>query len=194
MAEKRASTRVSMGDKPTKKAAAKKKAVQPEEVVEEVVEEVEEPELVRLSVDEEVDEELEDLDPEDLIRRVEDMDPDQELFEGGPTAGDVVNWKKKYGNGIYLTAIDYDEYVIWRTLTRGEYRDHVRNMSELSNSGRMSEIEATLFNEEAICEMCVLYPRMSASSMGNEMAGVPALITQQVMEASGFVALEVRQL
>lgn len=189
MTENKASTRVSMEGEaqPKAKAPLKKKAV-----AKPVVEDVAEEEALVLSVDEEI-EDLEDMNPEDLIIRVEELDPDQELFQGGPTAGDVVAWKREYGD-VYLTAIDYDNYIIWRTITRGEYRDHVKNMTELTVSGRMSEIEATLFNEEAICEMCSLFPQMSASSMSGSMAGVPALITQQVMEASGFMALEVRQL
>lgn len=173
---------------PRKKAATKvavpkkKKEVVVEEEVEEEVSEIEE------ELAEAIDES-----PEELILKVEELPSDEEIFDDGPTAGEIVEWKKTYGE-VYLTAVDYDTYVIWRTMNRGEYKQHVKTMSELTSTGRMSEIEASLFNEEAICEMCALHPKMSASTMTNQMAGVPALITQQVMEASGFMALEVRQL
>jgi len=35
---------------------------------------------------------------------------------------------------------------------------------------------------------------MNSNSMSSTLAGLPSLIAQEVLEASGFVALEVRQL
>ena len=51
-----------------------------------------------------------------------------------------------------------------------------------------------MWNEEAIAELCILYPQYDKIEMKGIMAGIPSLISQEVLEASGFVALEVRQL
>jgi hypothetical protein len=42
--------------------------------------------------------------------------------------------------------------------------------------------------------MCILFPKFDRTQLNGELAGVPSIIAQEVMEASGFVALEVRQL
>jgi hypothetical protein len=67
-------------------------------------------------------------------------------------------------------------------------------MEQLVQSGQLSSAEANLWNEEAIAELCILFPSYDRSAMTREMAGLPSLISQEVLEASGFVALEVRQL
>jgi hypothetical protein len=51
-----------------------------------------------------------------------------------------------------------------------------------------------MWNEESIAELCILYPTLNKADMTGVMAGIPSLIAQEVLEASGFVALEVRQL
>jgi hypothetical protein len=67
-------------------------------------------------------------------------------------------------------------------------------MEQLVQSGQLSTAEANLWNEEAIAELCILFPSYDIAAMTREMAGLPSLISQEVLEASGFVALEVRQL
>jgi hypothetical protein len=61
-------------------------------------------------------------------------------------------------------------------------------------AGQLSSAEANLWNEEAIAEICCLYPAYDRQSITADLAGLPSLIAQEVLEASGFVALEVRQL
>jgi len=67
-------------------------------------------------------------------------------------------------------------------------------MEQLIQAGQLSSAEANMWNEEAITELCILYPSFDKESLTKEMAGLPSLIAQEVLEASGFVALEVRQL
>jgi hypothetical protein len=67
-------------------------------------------------------------------------------------------------------------------------------MEQLVQAGQLSQTEANLWNEEAITEICILYPAYDKQSLVAEMAGLPSLISQEVLEASGFLALEVRQL
>jgi hypothetical protein len=126
-------------------------------------------------------------------REVEDLPDEEEIWDGGPTAGMIKIWKAKHGE-VYVTSISFDKHVVWRTLTRLEYKQLVKKMEQLIQSGQLSSAEANMWNEEAITELCILYPSFDKESLTKEMAGLPSLIAQEVLEASGFVALEVRQL
>jgi hypothetical protein len=138
-----------------------------------------------------------DQDPVDAAQEesvaLEDLDPEEYLWPDGPQVKHVLTWKQQYGD-VYVTAVTYDYHVIWRTLSRPEYKNHVRNMDKLIKGGTVSDAEANMYNEEAIAEICMLFPTFSRADMTDELAGVPALISQEVMEASGFTALEVRKL
>ena len=67
-------------------------------------------------------------------------------------------------------------------------------METLVQAGQLSNAEANMWNEEAISELCILFPSYDKQALIGDMAGLPSLISQEVLEASGFVALEVRQL
>jgi hypothetical protein len=136
------------------------------------------------------DENIEDEEP---VNRVEDLPDDQEIWEDGPTAGMVKQWKDQFGD-VYVTSITFDKHIAWRVLTRIEYKNIVKKMEQMIQAGTLSSAEANMWNEEAIADLCILYPQLDKSEMNGIMAGVPSLIAQEVLEASGFVALEVRQL
>lgn len=158
------------------------KASMPKELVDEEVEEVEPAEA---------EEEVEEDEAEEHVM-VEDLDPEEELWHDGPKAGEVAAWKEEYGS-VYLTSVTLDDHILWRPLSRPEYKAHVRNMESLVDSGQMSPADANLYNEEAIAATCILFPPYDPQNK-NELAGLASLISQEVLEASGFVALEVRQL
>lgn len=124
---------------------------------------------------------------------VEDLDDDEPIWLGGPTAGQIKAWKDQYGD-VYVTSITYDKHIAWRTLNRLEYKNLFKKMEQLVQAGQLSQSEANMWNEEAISETCILYPSYDRQSMISDMAGLPSLIAQEVLEASGFMALEVRQL
>jgi hypothetical protein len=126
-------------------------------------------------------------------KSVEDLDDDELIWDGGPTAGMIKQWKQEFGD-VYVTSITFDKHIVWRVLTRLEYKQIVKKMEQLIQAGTLSSAEANMWNEEAIAELCVLYPRMDRNAVSGAMAGLPSLISQEVLEASGFVALEVRQL
>ena len=130
---------------------------------------------------------------DDESKSIEDLDDEQEIWEGGPTAGVIKNWKEVYGD-IYVTSLSFDKHIVWRVLSRLEYKSLVKKMEQLVQAGQLSSAEANMWNEEAISELCMLYPEYDKDNTGGIMAGVPSLISQEVLEASGFVALEVRQL
>jgi hypothetical protein len=124
---------------------------------------------------------------------LEELDNDQVIFDDGPTAGQIKAWKKQYGE-VYVTSISFDKHVVWRVLSRIEYKQLVKKMEQLVQAGQLSSAEANMWNEEAISEMCILFPSYDKKALTNEMAGLPSLISQEVLEASGFVALGVRHL
>jgi hypothetical protein len=147
-----------------------------------------------LSEEEVVDEAIQDVAAdEEAPLGVEDLPDDELIWPGGPTAGQIKLWKQEYGD-VYVTSITYDKHIAWRTLNRLEYKNLVKKMEQLVQAGQLSQTEANLWNEEAITEICILYPAYDKQSLVAEMAGLPSLISQEVLEASGFLALEVRQL
>lgn len=124
---------------------------------------------------------------------VEDLDDAEEIWEDGPTAGMIKAWKQIHGD-VYVTSLTYEKHVVWRTLARNEYKQLVKKMEQLVQGGQLSTAEANLWNEEAITEICILFPDYNKVSLMEDMAGIPSLLSQEILEASGFVALEVRQL
>ena len=121
-------------------------------------------------------------------KTLKDFPPnDGPIFPGGPLVSQVTSWKKQFaitdasGNivregEIYVTKVG-NQYYVWRPLTRYEYKQIV-NMPNPD----------PLQREELICETCVLWPEnYNYEAMAKDKAGVPALLAQQIMEASGFV-------
>ena len=100
----------------------------------------------------------------------------EEVFPDGPTKNQIENWKQQYGD-VYLTEFDSETFV-WRTLSRLEYK-------ELMNQGNQSEWEG----EENVVATCVLWPEnYGPEDISDGKAGVPSILSDQVMAKSGFVA------
>jgi len=131
--------------------------------------------------------------PQEDSVNIEDIDPTTEIWVGGPTAGDIVAWKEKHAD-IYVSSFTDDYHVVWRPMNRFEYKMHVKNMENIAQSGSFTQAEASLINEESICEICVLYPSFSRDKVPSELAGAPSTLAEDILEASGFVTLEVRKL
>lgn len=99
---------------------------------------------------------------------------DGPIFAGGPLESEILAWKKQFGR-IYSTELDGDIY-IWRTINRFEYK-------EVMSAPNTNE----LMREEMICEVCVLFPYdYSYESMVNEPGGIPSMLSEQIMQKSGF--------
>ncbi|WP_089097204.1 hypothetical protein [Parageobacillus galactosidasius] len=99
------------------------------------------------------------------------------VFANGPTRKEVEAWKEKYGQ-VYFTPFE-DLIVIWRTLSRPEYREIVRNQDL-----------TMLDREEIIADKCVLFPYDFSCKKYTEngRAGIPSLLTEMIMDKSGFIA------
>lgn len=72
----------------------------------EVAEEMQADESVEIRVD---DSPEAPVDEEEQSIRVEDVPDEETLWENGPSAGAVKNWKKQYGE-VYVTSITFDRW------------------------------------------------------------------------------------
>jgi len=103
---------------------------------------------------------------------------DEEIFPGGPTYNDVEKWKSQYGDEVFLTEIDENNIFVWRPIKRKEYKD----IQKIQNAD-------AFYKEERICDKVVLYPKnYGHMHMANGKAGIPTLLSELIMEKSGFVA------
>lgn len=98
------------------------------------------------------------------------------LFDDGPPMKKIAEWKSLYGD-IYMTEVDTDIF-IWRPITRTEYKEILK----VKNAD-------ALYREERMCDKCVLWPEdYNFLVMGSGKAGIPSLLSEQIIEKSGFVA------
>jgi hypothetical protein len=111
----------------------------------------------------------------------ENVDPqqgDERIFPGGPTFNELEGWKSQFGGEIYMTEFDDESAYIWRPIKRKEYKD----ISKIQGADQW-------YKEERICEKCVLFPKnYSYMAMTNGKAGTPSLLSELILEKSGFVA------
>lgn len=156
-----------------------------EEPDEETVTEPDEPDVLEDDVEDEYD---------DGSVSLESLDPEEDFWPGGPKAGQVQDWKKEYGE-IWVTTLNpyTNNHVIWRPLNRHEYRHLVKALEQAMANGT-SNAEATMDNEEAVAETVIIYPPYNRHDRKGTLAGMPQTIAQEVMEMSGFAAVDVRQL
>ena len=99
----------------------------------------------------------------------------KKIFPGGPTKEQLENWKAEYNDKIFMSEFG-DKAFIWRPLTRFEYK----SILKLQNAD-------ALFREERICETCILWPQnYNYDDMAEGEAGIPSLMAEQIMDASGF--------
>lgn len=112
----------------------------------------------------------------DLQTEHEILPYDEPLFVGGPTKTQLDSWKKQWqGYDIMLTEIQ-DQYFVFRTLNRFEYKQIVA----------LPNVDA-LQREEIICETVTLFPQnYKWDKMAKDKAGIPSTFSQIIMEKSGF--------
>jgi hypothetical protein len=112
-----------------------------------------------------------------MEENITEAENDTILFEGGPTMKTVEEWKQLYGQ-IYMTEVTDEDVFIWRVLNRREFKE----IMKLENADAM-------YREERICEKCILWPEgYIFTKMADGKAGVPTVLSEQVMDKSGFQA------
>ena len=118
---------------------------------------------------------------------------EEELWPGGPTVGHAKAWQEEYGK-LYMTSIDADTHIIWRPISRFEYKNHIKRMEALNAQRQLSQADATFKSEESLAAIGMICPLFNPQAPDDGLAGVPSLIASQIMDASGFVAMAVREL
>lgn len=105
------------------------------------------------------------------------MADEKRIFPGGPTKDQLDQWKAEYKDKVYMSEFE-DRAFIWRPLTRFEYK----SILKLQNAD-------ALFREERICEAVMLWPEnYNYDDMAEGEAGIPSLLAEQIMDASGFTS------
>lgn len=130
---------------------------------------------------------------QDRPTRVEDLDDATELWPSGPSAGQVKYWKSLHRDA-YVTSVTADQHFVWRPLARSEYVKLVKSLADLATNAEFSKKDIEFLNEELITQVCLLFPTPTEFDFRNGPAGLPSLLSQEILEASGFKALEIRQL
>jgi hypothetical protein len=111
-----------------------------------------------------------------------EVDLDQEVYPGGPTRNMIQEWKESWGE-IYATNFGSDEdpdYYFWRTLTRMEFKNMVRDQAKAD----------PLYKEERLIERCVIWPRLDQTYIYGSKAGIPSVLSDEIMARSGFTPTE----
>lgn len=95
----------------------------------------------------------------------------------------LTSWKKQYGKVFFLEV--KDQPFVFRKLERFEYKEIVGQPNT-----------DPLMREELIAECCVLYPlAYDFTVMANQSAGYPAVLSEVIMDFSGFTRdIKVREL
>jgi hypothetical protein len=107
----------------------------------------------------------------------QELEQEEYLFEGGPKLSKVEEWNSLYKN-VYMTEFEDGEIFIWRTLRRKEFKDIMK-----------VEGADAMYREERVCEKCVLWPeKYDFIAMTTGKAGVPTLLSEQIMDRSGFTS------
>ena len=130
-------------------------------------------------------------DGEDPVLALSEVDPETEVWTGGPTAGKVLEWMEEHKH-VYVTSISFEDHIAWRPLKRSEYAK-ISGRIEIEAEDK-GEIELQMLNEELVCRTCVLFPDYSKIDFDDLLAGVPTLVSQQILERSGFTAISLREM
>lgn len=141
----------------------------PDDIEEDIkeIEENDEDSIIEEAYDEEVSEE----DDDDYIELTEE-EANVELFVGGPTIGQLNEWREEFGE-IYLSDIGDDTF-IWRLLTRSEFKDVANKQA------------GPYEREEQYCALCTIWPEEYDFLSGLGKAGIPSILAEEILTKSGF--------
>lgn len=126
------------------------------------------------------EEKVEDVDLHQTDEEIMEFEGSDIIFEGGPTYDQVEEWKSRFDGEIYMSEFNGVVY-IWRPIRRKEYRD-IQRIEHASSQ------DFEYYLEEQICNTCVLWPEdYSSHKMTFGKAGIPTMLSQLIMERSGFL-------
>jgi hypothetical protein len=96
-----------------------------------------------------------------------------------PSDADIQAFKDRFGDNIYMIALDEDEMYVWRPLTRHEYKALLQNVQH-----------EQVFMEQ-IVQKCVLWPTVTPEWVAGGKGGTIPTLHAVIMEGSNFLAPEV---
>lgn len=98
--------------------------------------------------------------------------------DSAPLVSSLEAWKKRWGN-IHISKVssERNEYYIWRTLRRYEYK-------EINVGNALDDPEST---NELLVEKCLLFPDYNFAFRNQTDAGIITTLGQQISYKSGFV-------
>lgn len=139
--------------------------------------------------------------PQDLAEAIEDLkqpqapeeeeqekekqtrpDPVMTAWSGNekrPTDAQIQNWKSRYGDNIFMIALDEEEMYVWRPLTRHEYKQLIQAVQN----------EQTFM--EQVVQKCVLWPNITPEWLAGGKGGTVPTLHSVIMEGSNFLAPEI---
>ena len=94
-------------------------------------------------------------------------------YPGDPTEEQIEEWKKRFGD-VFMTVFE-DVTFYWRLLSRPEYKEEI-----------LGERMDPFTREERTCALCVLWPENFPWDTSK--AGYASLVSENIFDASGFVA------
>jgi hypothetical protein len=96
-----------------------------------------------------------------------------------PSDADIQAFKDRFGDNIYMIALDEDEMYVWRPLTRHEYK------------ALLQAVQHEQVFMEQIVQKCVLWPTVTPEWIAGGKGGTIPTLHAVIMEGSNFLAPEV---
>jgi len=98
--------------------------------------------------------------------------------DGAPTQEEIDKWKAEYGD-IFVSAFSDTELFVFRAITRGEWVELQKQLSQ--QEGGFSQYDI----EDALSQTCVLWTSAPNSVMGK--AGTLSVLNEWIMSQSNFM-------
>lgn len=100
----------------------------------------------------------------------------------------IAELKQQYKK-LFKTTLDNDQVIVWHPITRADHRRIIESTDKLPTVA-----EAVSKREEEFCLACVVFPDIETfKTMMEEYAGVATMLTNEILDHSGFVVKEKAQ-
>lgn len=96
-----------------------------------------------------------------------------------PSEAQIEGWKSRYGDNIFMIALDEAEMYVWRPISRHEYKALIQTATNEQQ-----------FMEQVV-QKCVLWPSVTPEWLAGGKGGTVPTLHGVIMEGSNFLAPEV---
>lgn len=121
--------------------------------------------------------------PEEPRNALEVLAPDEAICEGGPTRTQLEELKKSLAPGSMLifTALSGNRGVVWKTVTRGEWKQLMNKVRDIQDEQRREDF---IFSSIAVWPDC-----KSPAELDKMPAGAVTMVMQEFYLHSGFTPI-----